>query len=134
MGSKDGEVQIFALSKDGETEFDLANNPSKDGEDQNTTVDSKDGEVVIQTVDNKDGEVETEVVGNKDGGEDQSSVVDNKDGIPPTKASGMMRTASSGFTPQSFMASIDYNPQFLAPYTPPQSRDYLAELIARLQK
>jgi predicted nucleic acid-binding Zn-ribbon protein len=38
------------------------------------------------------------------------------------------------FTPQPFMASISYAPELLTPYMPPQSKDYLAELIARLQK
>jgi hypothetical protein len=41
---------------------------------------------------------------------------------------------SSGFTPQSFMASISYAPELLTPYMPQNSRDYLAELLARLQK
>jgi hypothetical protein len=41
---------------------------------------------------------------------------------------------SSGFTPQSFMASISYNPQLLTPFMPQNSRDYLGELLARLQK
>ena len=37
-------------------------------------------------------------------------------------------------TPQSFMASISYAPELLTPYMPRQSKDYLAELIARLQQ
>jgi hypothetical protein len=41
---------------------------------------------------------------------------------------------SAGFDPQSFMASISYNPQLLTPFMPQNSRDYLAELLARLQQ
>jgi hypothetical protein len=41
---------------------------------------------------------------------------------------------SKPITPQSFMASISYNPQLLTPFMPQNSRDYLAELLARLQQ
>ena len=51
------------------------------------------------------------------------------------KGTGMFTGGgSSGFTPQSFMASISFAPELLTPYMPQNSRDYLAELLARLQK
>jgi hypothetical protein len=40
---------------------------------------------------------------------------------------------STPITPQPFMASISYNPQLLTPFMPKNSKDYLAELLARLQ-
>ena len=40
----------------------------------------------------------------------------------------------SSFSPKSFMASISYDPQLLTPYMPQTSKDYLAELLARLQQ
>jgi hypothetical protein len=36
--------------------------------------------------------------------------------------------------PSPFMASISFAPQLLTPLMPKQSKDYLAELLARLQK
>jgi hypothetical protein len=41
---------------------------------------------------------------------------------------------SAGFDPKSFMASISYNPELLTPFMPQTSKDYLAELLARLQQ
>jgi len=41
---------------------------------------------------------------------------------------------SAGFDPQSFMASISFAPELLTPFMPQNSKDYLAELLARLQK
>jgi len=41
---------------------------------------------------------------------------------------------SSPITPRPFMASISYAPELLTPFMPRQSTDYLAELIARLQR
>lgn len=48
--------------------------------------------------------------------------------------SGLLTGGTQPITPQSFMASISYAPQLLTPYMATQSRDYLAELLARLQR
>lgn len=48
--------------------------------------------------------------------------------------SGMLGRGSKPITPESFMASISFAPELLTPYMPQNSRDYLAELLARLQK
>jgi hypothetical protein len=42
--------------------------------------------------------------------------------------------ASKSLDPTQFMASISFAPQLLTPYMPKTSTDYLAELLARLQK
>ena len=48
--------------------------------------------------------------------------------------SGLLMGASGGaFTPTPYMGSITFAPQLLTPIMPKQSRDYLAELIARLR-
>jgi hypothetical protein len=48
--------------------------------------------------------------------------------------SGMLGGGSKPITPQSFMASISFAPELLTPYMPQNSRDYLGELLARLQQ
>ena len=71
-------------------------------------------------------------------------VVVNPDPVNPTlpstgggsgRGGGLFSSGGgAGFDPKSFMASISYNPQLLTPFMPQNSRDYLSELLARLQK
>jgi hypothetical protein len=46
----------------------------------------------------------------------------------------MLTGGKSTTTPQPFMASISYSPELLTPFMATQPRDYLAELLARLQQ
>jgi hypothetical protein len=133
VGNKDGEAQLSQQelnSKDGETQEEITNNPSKDGEAQ----------LSQQEIASKDGEVETTLpdgtskdsTGNGDGTGDGDG---DGDGNGKGRGRGMLSGGGSKpITPQSFMASISYNPQLLTPFMPQNSKDYLAELLARLQK
>jgi hypothetical protein len=57
------------------------------------------------------------------------------DGDGAGKGRGMLSGGGSKpITPQSFMASISFAPELLTPFMPQNSKDYLAELLARLQK
>jgi predicted nucleic acid-binding Zn-ribbon protein len=60
-------------------------------------------------------------------------------GIGKGKSLGFSQGLLSGssgrtITPTPFMASLDFKPELLTPLMPRQSKDYLAELIARLQQ
>jgi hypothetical protein len=140
----------------GETELDFALN-SKDGEEENPFVSNKDGEDANTAAGNKDGSGAGDGTGDGTGdgagdgtgtgdgtgagdgtGDgDGSGDGDNEgdgDGRGTGIGSGMLGGGSKPITPQSFMASISFAPELLTPYMPQNSRDYLGELLARLQQ
>jgi hypothetical protein len=134
----------FALnSKDGEEENPFVSN--KDGEDANTAAGNKDGSGAGDGTGDGTGDGAGDGTGTGDGtgagdgtGDgDGSGDGDNEgdgDGRGTGIGSGMLGGGSKPITPQSFMASISFAPELLTPYMPQNSRDYLGELLARLQQ
>ena len=111
--------------------------------------------VVTNTDDDDDDPLPPPVTNTTDPDPDPDPDDDDDDPIPPTvvdptpvnptlpptsggsggSSGGLFSSGSgAGFDPQSFMASISYNPQLLTPFMPQNSRDYLADLLSRLQQ
>lgn len=94
-------------------------------------LDGEDGEELLQGLEDGLGDSTGDSTGDGKGNGEGSG---NNNGVNSGDGMFSLGGGASPITPKPFMASISYSPELLTPYMPMQSKDYLAELIARLQR